>query len=199
MSLSGQSSRFCDPCFCVRYPPTFDHAAGSQDVCQDSQQAHADRWRRLPPRSPPGTRLTGRSRPERTAHHGIKKRAPAHSRRSFKRKNGRFWRAQFCTEVARSERFELPTLGIEIRCSIQLSYERVFVGLPDQEAKSNIRPGPSECRNFEIEVCNAIRSRDGGRPVRCRSPHLECKNCSTDRHNRRRCRVQVPGRNCASS
>ena len=26
--------------------------------------------------------------------------------------------------VARSERFELPTLGIEIRCSIQLSYER---------------------------------------------------------------------------
>lgn len=101
MSLSGQSSRFCDPCFCVRYPPTFDHAAGSQDVCQDSQQAHADRWRRLPPRSPPGTRLTGRSRPERTAHHGIKKRAPAHSRRSFKRKNGRFWRAQFCSEMAR--------------------------------------------------------------------------------------------------
>jgi hypothetical protein len=27
--------------------------------------------------------------------------------------------------MARSERFELPTLGIEIRCSIQLSYERV--------------------------------------------------------------------------
>ena len=26
--------------------------------------------------------------------------------------------------LARSERFELPTLGIEIRCSIQLSYER---------------------------------------------------------------------------
>jgi hypothetical protein len=29
------------------------------------------------------------------------------------------------TSLARSERFELPTLGIEIRCSIQLSYERV--------------------------------------------------------------------------
>src|SRR5215469_12180216 len=29
--------------------------------------------------------------------------------------------------MARSERFELPTLGIEIRCSIQLSYERVAV------------------------------------------------------------------------
>ena len=27
--------------------------------------------------------------------------------------------------MARPERFELPTLGIEIRCSIQLSYERV--------------------------------------------------------------------------
>lgn len=26
--------------------------------------------------------------------------------------------------LARSERFELPALGIEIRCSIQLSYER---------------------------------------------------------------------------
>jgi hypothetical protein len=30
--------------------------------------------------------------------------------------------------MARSERFELPTLGIEIRCSIQLSYERVSGG-----------------------------------------------------------------------
>ena len=29
-----------------------------------------------------------------------------------------------CCGVARSERFELPTLGIEIRCSIQLSYRR---------------------------------------------------------------------------
>ena len=36
-------------------------------------------------------------------------------------------RTQFADEyqLARSERFELPTLGIEIRCSIQLSYERV--------------------------------------------------------------------------
>ena len=33
--------------------------------------------------------------------------------------------------LARSERFELPTLGFEVRCSIQLSYERVslFNGL----------------------------------------------------------------------
>ncbi len=31
--------------------------------------------------------------------------------------------------MARSERFELPTLGIEIRCSIQLSYERPDPGV----------------------------------------------------------------------
>jgi hypothetical protein len=30
-------------------------------------------------------------------------------------------------EMARSERFELPTLGFEVRCSIQLSYERINV------------------------------------------------------------------------
>jgi hypothetical protein len=35
--------------------------------------------------------------------------------------------------MARSERFELPTLGFEVRCSIQLSYERVslFGGLAE--------------------------------------------------------------------
>jgi hypothetical protein len=27
--------------------------------------------------------------------------------------------------LVRSERFELPTLGFEVRCSIQLSYERM--------------------------------------------------------------------------
>jgi hypothetical protein len=32
--------------------------------------------------------------------------------------------SQTCTEVARPERFELPTLGSEDRCSIQLSYGR---------------------------------------------------------------------------
>ena len=34
--------------------------------------------------------------------------------------------AKWLILLARSERFELPTLGIEIRCSIQLSYERIF-------------------------------------------------------------------------
>jgi len=31
----------------------------------------------------------------------VEKRAAAHARRRFKRKNGGFWRAPFCTEVAR--------------------------------------------------------------------------------------------------
>lgn len=66
-----------------------------------------------------------RSRSEGAAHHGIEKRTSAYARRRPKRKNGWLWCAQFCTEMARSERFELPTLGIEIRCSIQLSYERL--------------------------------------------------------------------------
>ncbi len=43
------------------------------------------------------------------------------------------WSAK--TALARSERFELPTLGIEIRCSIQLSYERAV------RAKSPASPG----------------------------------------------------------
>ncbi len=42
-------------------------------------------------------------------------------------------------EMARSERFELPTLGIEIRCSIQLSYERVPLSISewDGHGKAN--------------------------------------------------------------
>jgi hypothetical protein len=37
---------------------------------------------------------------------GFEKRAPAHARRRLKRKNGGFWSAQFCTEVASSIGFE---------------------------------------------------------------------------------------------
>ena len=37
---------------------------------------------------------------------GVEKRAAAHARRRFKRKNGGFWRAQFCTEVAPPTGFE---------------------------------------------------------------------------------------------
>src|SRR5579863_7437474 len=45
--------------------------------------------------------------------------------------------------LARSERFELPTLGIEIRCSIQLSYERVPARLPDLAGLGQRAAGPS--------------------------------------------------------
>ena len=96
---------------CDRTGRTGYHTAGSQDICQDRPQTHADRWRRLPPRSPPCARSTHRSRSERTAHHGLEKRASAYARRCFKRKNGRFWRAQFCTEMARPTQFERVTFA----------------------------------------------------------------------------------------
>ena len=61
---------------------------------------------RRAPRSPARTRTAGPGGRERSSHHGIEKRALAHSRRRVRRKNGRFWRAQFCTEVAHPTRFE---------------------------------------------------------------------------------------------
>ena len=39
--------------------------------------------------------------------------------------------------MARSERFELPTLGFEVRCSIQLSYERIGGTLARKAAKAS--------------------------------------------------------------
>jgi hypothetical protein len=39
--------------------------------------------------------------------------------------NGERWKTRAIGVLVRSERFELPTLGFEVRCSIQLSYERV--------------------------------------------------------------------------
>jgi hypothetical protein len=83
-------------------------ATGSQNVCQDSPQAHADRWRRLPPRSPARAGSAHRSRCQRSSHHGLEKLRTLVA--ASKRKNGGFWSAQFCTEVARPERFERPTL-----------------------------------------------------------------------------------------
>jgi hypothetical protein len=48
---------------------------------------------------------------------GAEKRALAHARRRFKRKNGGFWRAQFCTEMARPKGFELLTPRFAVWCS----------------------------------------------------------------------------------
>src|SRR6185437_10682675 len=59
-----------------------------------------------------------RSGRERSSHRGLEQRTAAYARRRrLKHKIGNVWSAQFCTEVARSERFELPTLGFEVRCS----------------------------------------------------------------------------------
>jgi hypothetical protein len=45
---------------------------------------------------------------ERSSDHGVEKRTAAHAGR-LKRKNGGFWSAQFCTEVAHPTRFERVT------------------------------------------------------------------------------------------
>ncbi len=55
--------------------------------------------------------------------------------------------------MARSERFELPTLGIEIRCSIQLSYERIGLG------RRNVGLGVMEWRSGPSQsVCIWLRT-----------------------------------------
>jgi Recombinase zinc beta ribbon domain/Recombinase len=101
-------------------------AAGAQNIRQAGPQTDANRERRLPSRSPPCARPTRRSRRERSSHHGLQKRTPAHSCRRFDRENGGFWRSPSCTEVARPKRFELLTPRFVVWCSIQLSYGRVL-------------------------------------------------------------------------
>jgi Recombinase zinc beta ribbon domain len=91
------------------------HTAIDQDVCQDGPQADAERERRLSPRLPSCACPTRRSQRERTSHHGLEERTAAHPRRRFKRKNGGFWRSQFCTEVARPTRFERVTFAFRVR------------------------------------------------------------------------------------
>ena len=81
---------------------------------------------RLSPRPPARAGPARRGGRERSSHHGVEKRTAAHARRRFERKNGRFWSAQFCTEVARPTGFELLTPTFGVWCSIQLSYGCVY-------------------------------------------------------------------------
>jgi hypothetical protein len=69
--------------------------------------------------------------------------------------------------MARSEGFEPPALGIEIRCSIQLSYERIVFSTPKRLALvmamafRRVRQGCSHlAANFSIPRQPA-RRRDG--------------------------------------
>jgi hypothetical protein len=63
--------------------------------------SNADRGRRLSLRLLARAHPARRNRRERTSHHGLEKRTAAHACRRFRRKNGGFWRARFCTEVRR--------------------------------------------------------------------------------------------------
>ena len=99
------------------------HHPIDQVVCQDGPQADADRERRLSPRLPSRARPARRSRRGRTSHHGLEKRTAARARRRFKRKNGGFWRAQFCTEVAHPTRFERVTFA----SGEQVNHKRGFL------------------------------------------------------------------------
>ena len=86
--------------------------------------------------------------------------------------------------MARSEGFEPPTLGIEIRCSIQLSYERVPVRIAETAG----------------EFYGEIRNRGaGGDPGRYRPLSSGSSDCWKARRKRRRCRADNRGRNCADS
>src|SRR5215467_4384105 len=65
---------------------------------------------RVPPRGGTGSRQCLCWTPSSTIstrYHPTLRSRKAHARCRFKRKNGRFWRYQFCTEVARPKRFEL--------------------------------------------------------------------------------------------
>src|SRR5256885_13603199 len=96
--------------------------------------------------------------------------------------------------LARSERFELPTLGFEVRCSIQLSYERLRArltelaaqGYPQQNAAAVVRKSPTLVRG-------GLRSRDAdGGPRQCSLPHPAHQHCSRDPPRRRNRRAVTP-------
>jgi resolvase-like protein len=84
----------------------------------DDRRPHADRIWRLPPRLSPRPGPTRRGRCKRGPHLRIEKHTAPHTRCGFERKNGGFWRVQFCTEVATPAGFEPAAHSLEDR-SIQ--------------------------------------------------------------------------------
>jgi hypothetical protein len=71
--------------------------------------------------------------------------------------NGDGGRSSLKAALARSERFELPTLGFEVRCSIQLSYERVREG-----SITRLGPtGPAACCRVDQSVGLALAAAFG--------------------------------------
>ena len=142
-----------DPCRYRESSGAEHHTAGAQNLRQPGPQAHEDRERRLPSRPPPRAGPAHRSRRERSSHHGVEKRAPAHARRGFQRKNGRFWSAQFCTEVAHPTRFERVTFAFGEQRSIQLSYGCVPLPLADWGAAAR-RTGLSRTPKGSFGQCH---------------------------------------------
>jgi hypothetical protein len=63
--------------------------------------------------------------------------------------------------MARSERFELPTLGFEVRCSIQLSYERARLPMVSPEPEG----GPDRHQGLTASTIR-IRSTEPAKPIR---------------------------------
>src|SRR4029078_12523266 len=113
---------------------------------------------------------------------GPQERTASYSGRRIKHRNVRFWRARIFTEVARPERFELPTPRFVVWCSIQLSYGRlvpaagqhppahgrIAIGsLPRWQARMAGRSGPLPLPAAGAEFDRAVGNDDAeGRPDR---------------------------------
>ena len=62
-------------------------------------------------------------------------------------------------DVARPERLELPTLGFEGRCSIQLSYGRVGAIVMERPADPLLRRRTAAGRTAEVHDIGAVGQR----------------------------------------
>ena len=75
--------------------------------------------------------------------------------------------------MVHSERFERPTLGIEIRCSIQLSYEcdggtiaaKRVKASPGTGRQAGFCPEHSLPRGFVPAVLGCVSAKQSGRPL----------------------------------